>query len=106
MCVEGAMLAEQSDAELITGFLGGDYGSYVELIERYTEKAFNLAFRFTRNREDAEEVLQDVFVTVYCKLNRFEGKAAFSSWLYRITVNTALMLLRKKRQTPTVSVED
>ena len=100
------MIQNMSDKELIAGFLAGEQECYLELIERYTDKAFNLAFRYTRNQEDAEEVLQDVFVTVYNKLGNFEGKAAFSSWLYRITVNTALMLIRKKKQTPTVSVEE
>lgn len=100
------MLNKKSDNELIQGFLGGEQDCYLELVERYTEKAFNLAFRFTRNNEDAEEVLQDVFLTVYKKLGAFEGKSAFSSWLYRITVNTALMLIRKKKQTPSVSIEE
>lgn len=100
------MLNKLSDQELIQGFLGGSNDHYVEITERYTEKVFNLAFRFTRNEEDAEEVLQDVFVTVYRKLGAFEGKSAFSSWLYRVTANTALMLIRKRKQTPTVSVEE
>ncbi len=100
------MLDKKSDKELIQEFLAGNQDCYIELTERYTEKAFNLAFRFTRNHEDAEEVLQDVFVTIYKKLGAFEGKSAFSSWLYRITVNTALMLIRKRKQTPTISVEE
>jgi len=100
------MLNKLSDKELIEGFLAGNADHYVEITERYTEKVFNLAFRFTRNQEDSEEVLQDVFVTVYNKLEAFEGKAAFSSWLYRVTVNTALMLIRKRKQSPTISVEE
>ncbi|MCB0339620.1 MAG: sigma-70 family RNA polymerase sigma factor, partial [Bdellovibrionales bacterium] len=99
-------IEHRSDKELIAAFRAGDESSYVELISRYTDKAFNLAIRLTRNREDAEEVIQDVFVTVYRKIAKFEGKSAFSSWLYRITVNTALMLIRKKRQKPTVSVDE
>ena len=62
--------------------------------------------RIARNQEDAEEIIQDVFVTVYRKIDRFEGKSAFSSWLYRITVNTAFMKLRKRKQSPAVSLED
>ncbi len=100
------MLNTLSDNELIEKFQGGDQDSYVELISRYTEKVFNLALRLTRNQEDAEEVIQDVFLTVYRKIDAFEGKAAFSSWLYRITVNTAFMALRKRKQHPTISMEE
>jgi len=100
------MLNKLNDQELIQGFLGGNQDAYVELTERYTEKVFNLAFRFTRNEEDAEEVMQDVFVTVYRKLDAFEGKSAFSSWLYRVTANTALMLIRKRKQNQTISMEE
>lgn len=96
----------KGDSILVADFLNGDESSYVELISRYSDKVFNLALRLTRNREDAEEVLQDAFVTVYHKLASFEGKSAFSSWLYRITVNTAFMLLRKRKQHQAISIED
>jgi len=94
------------DLILIEQFTKGCIGSYEELISRYETKVHNLAMRLTRNSEDAEEVLQDVFMTVYRKIEGFEGKAKFSSWLYRITVNAAFMKLRKRRQDKTVSVED
>ena len=100
------MKVELLDVELIKNFKAGDERSFVELIERYTQKVHNLAMRITRNEEDAEEVLQDTFVTVYKKVDKFEGKSAFSSWLYRITVNAAFMKLRKRRQTPAISLED
>ncbi|MDZ4787138.1 MAG: sigma-70 family RNA polymerase sigma factor [bacterium] len=100
------MLENKSDKELIESFLAGNQDCYIELTERYTEKVFNLAFRFTRNKEDAEEVIQDVFITLHRKAGAFEGKSAFSSWLYRITVNTALMLIRKRKQTPAISIEE
>jgi RNA polymerase sigma-70 factor (ECF subfamily) len=67
---------------------------------------FSLASRLTRNTEDAEEVLQDVFVTVHRKIASFEGKSSFSSWLYRVTVNAAFMKLRKRRQDTSISLED
>lgn len=95
-----------TDNELIERFRKGCTVSFEELISRYETKAHNLAMRLTRNAEDAEEVLQDVFVTVYRKIDGFEGKAKFSSWLYRITVNAAFMKLRKRRQDQTVSFED
>ena len=97
---------EVSDNDLIEKFRGGCLFSFEELISRYETKVHNLAMRLTRNSEDAEEVLQDVFVTVYRKIEGFQGKAKFSSWLYRITVNAAFMKLRKRKQDQSVSFDD
>jgi RNA polymerase sigma-70 factor, ECF subfamily len=96
----------KSDVELIEEFKAGNQKSFEELIQRYSTKAFSLASRLTRNQEDAEEVLQDVFVTVYRKIGSFQGKSTFSSWLYRVTVNAAFMKLRKKKQDQSVPMED
>lgn len=95
-----------TDAMLIAQFRKGSLAAFEEIVARYEAKVFNLAMRFTRNQEDAEEVLQDVFTTIYKKLAGFEGKSAFSSWLYRIIVNAAFMKLRKRKQNTTVSIED
>ncbi|MCB0358935.1 MAG: sigma-70 family RNA polymerase sigma factor [Bdellovibrionales bacterium] len=95
-----------TDSALIEQFLAGDHLSYEQLLSRYETKVFNLALRLTRNIEDAEEVLQDVFVTVFRKLEGFEGKAKFSSWLYRIAVNASFMKLRKRKQNKAVSIND
>ena len=97
---------EPTDLQLVAKFKKGDLDAFQEIVSRYETKAFNLAMGFTRNMEDAEEVLQDVFVTIYRKINGFQGKSAFSSWLYRITVNAAFMKLRKRKQNQTVSIED
>lgn len=95
-----------NDIDLVESFRAGESASFLELLNRYTQKVHNLAMRITRNPEDAEEVLQDVFVTVYKKIDKFEGKSAFSSWLYRITVNTSFMKLRKRRQNQSISLEE
>lgn len=95
-----------TDEILVKRFRKGCEASFAEMICRYEAKVHNLAMRLTRNPEDAEEVLQDVFITVYRKIDSFEGKAKFSSWLYRITVNAAFMKLRKKKQEKAVSMED
>ncbi len=100
------MLEKKNDQELIQEFKKGNKDSFEELVSRYSNKAFSLATRLTRNQQDAEEVLQDVFVTVYRKIAGFEGKSSFSSWLYRVTVNAALMKLRKRRQDHSMSIED
>ena len=95
-----------SDVGLVDQFKEGNIAAFEEIITRYEAKVMNLALRFTRNQEDAEEVMQDVFTTVYRKIDGFRGQSAFSSWLYRIVVNAAFMKLRKKKQNQTVSMED
>lgn len=95
-----------SDADLIERFRTGSTEAFEELVTRYEAKVFNLALRFTRNQEDAEEVLQDVFATIYKKIAGFQGKSAFSSWLYRVIVNAAFMKLRKRKQQQSMSLED
>ena len=97
---------EISDEELIIDFVKGNDISFQSLVDRYKSKVYSLAMRLTKNQEDAEEVLQDVFITVYRKIDGFEGKSKFSSWLYRITVNSAFMKLRKRKQERYISIED
>jgi RNA polymerase sigma-70 factor, ECF subfamily len=99
-------VVERSDNMLIEGFLAGSINEFEELISRYETKVYNLSFRLTKNQEDAQEVLQDVFVTLYKKLPGFEGKSAFSSWLYRITVNASFMKLRKRKNQTLVSFDE
>jgi len=94
------------DLELVKKFKKGSLEAYNELVSRHESKVFNLVLKFTRNQEDAEEVLQDVFITIYRKIDGFQGKSAFSSWMYRIAVNAAFMKLRKRKQYSTVSIED
>ncbi|HMO19046.1 MAG TPA: sigma-70 family RNA polymerase sigma factor [Oligoflexia bacterium] len=95
-----------SDEVLIKKIAKGCEQSFAEVIARYETKVLNLAMRLTRNAEDAEEVLGDVFITVYRKIGSFEGKAKFSSWLYRITVNAAFMKLRKNKQEKAISLDE
>jgi RNA polymerase sigma-70 factor, ECF subfamily len=95
-----------SDIELVKQFNKGSHDAFNELYLRYEEKAYNLAMRLVRNKEDAEEVIQEVFITVYRKLNGFEGKSQFSSWLYRVTTNCAFMKLRKRKSQVTTSLDE
>lgn len=99
-------LTQATDQDLVKLLIKGSSDALNEVMERYEEKVFNLAMRHTRNQQDAEEVLQDVFTTVYRKIKSFQGKAAFSSWLYRITVNAAFMKLRKRKQEQAIPMED
>ena len=100
------MSQTKSDLLLIKEWRHGDASSYEELTKRYAAKIYSLALRLMKDPEDAEEVLQDVFVTIYRKIESFEGKSSFSSWLYRVTFNAALMKLRKRRTANSISLED
>src|SRR2546425_12021370 len=71
-----------------------DERAVAELADNYGAKIYQLAFRYLRNKEDAEEVTQDVLFKVYRKVDAFRGDAALSSWIYRITFNTAMSRLR------------
>jgi RNA polymerase sigma-70 factor (ECF subfamily) len=72
----------------------GDESALRDLAEAYGSKIYQLAFRYLRNKEDAEEVMQDVLFKVYRKVGAFRGDAALSSWIYRITFNAAMSRLR------------
>ena len=97
---------EITDVELLNKFQKGCNSSYEQLVRKYQAKVHSLALRLTKNTEDAEEVLQDVFITIYKKAASFQGKAKFSSWLYRITCNASFMKLRKNKQEQAIAVED
>jgi RNA polymerase sigma-70 factor (ECF subfamily) len=85
------------DRQLIARLQSGDESAVKELGERYGSRIYQLAFRQMKNREDAEEVTQDVLLKVHRKVGSFRGDAALSSWIYRITFNTAMSRLRTNR---------
>ena len=85
------------DRELLRRLRAGDDSAVNELADRYSSRIFQLAMRHMKNREDAEEVTQDVLMKVYLKIDAFRGDAALSSWIYRITFNTAMSRLRSNR---------
>ena len=85
------------DSELLERLKAGDEHAIGDLADAYGGKIYQLAFRYLRNREDAEEVAQDVLFKVSRKVGEFRGDAALSSWIYRITFNTAMSRLRTAR---------
>jgi len=85
------------DIELVNKAKQGDNIAMGILVNRYSKRVYNLALRIVRNKEEAEDVLQDTFLTVVAKLHTFDGRSSFFTWLYRIATNSALMLLRKKK---------
>lgn len=87
----------KQDRQLIARLQADDQTAVHELTERYGSRIYQLALRHMKNREDAEEVTQDVLMKVYRKVGAFRGDAALSSWIYRITFNTAMSKLRNTR---------
>src|SRR6185503_20247936 len=86
-----------NDNEIISKVLSGDQQAYALLVNRYQSYVFTLTLRFTKNREDAEEVAQDIFIKAYRALSDFKGNSKFSTWLYTIVNNTCITFLRKKK---------
>jgi RNA polymerase sigma-70 factor (ECF subfamily) len=89
---------ELSDRALVTQARSGDPDAYGVLVERHSRIVFRLAFRMTGNREDAEDVVQDAFLRAYRQLGRFDQRAEFGTWLYRIATNRALDMIRVRRR--------
>jgi RNA polymerase sigma-70 factor (ECF subfamily) len=98
-------VSDATDELLITTAKSGDHPAFVELWTRHSKTAFNMAYRITGNRDDAEDVVQDAWMKAYTHLNTFDGRAKFSTWLTRIAINSALMILRRKRARPETSME-
>ena len=88
---------ELTDTEIIKRVLAGEQAFFAQLVQRYQSYVFTLVLRFTDNREDAEEISQDVFVKAYRSLADFRGDAKFSTWLYTIVRTSCITFLRKKR---------
>jgi len=90
------VVTQLDDDQLVPKLQARDEAALEALMVQYQARVFGLALRLTGNRQDAEEVLQDVFVAVFQKIDGFRGDSKLSSWIYRITTNAALMRLRKR----------
>jgi RNA polymerase sigma-70 factor (ECF subfamily) len=88
---------EQTERELINRLRDGNHDAVADLAAEYGSKVYQLAYRYLKNREDAEEVTQDVLLRVFQRIDAFRGDAALSSWIYRITFNTAMSRLRSSK---------
>jgi RNA polymerase sigma-70 factor, ECF subfamily len=86
------------DFDLIDSVLDGNLKDFELLINKYQPSIFRLSIGLLHNREDAEELTQDVFIKLYLSLSTFNKKSAFSTWLYRLTINTCLNALKKKKK--------
>jgi RNA polymerase sigma-70 factor (ECF subfamily) len=86
-----------SEEKLIASARAGSRTAFGELVHRHSHRVYGMSFKILKNREDAEDNLQNVFCKAYGKIGQFEGNSQFSTWLVRIAINEALMMLRKRR---------
>lgn len=91
------MRDNQTDLELIDHVLSGTAAAFSELVSRHQRYVFTLALRFTKSREDAEEIAQDCFVKAYRSLATFQRTSKFTTWLYGIVYHTSMTFLRRKK---------
>jgi len=93
------------DADLVLKAQQGDIPAFEELVERYHGKIYGLTYNMTSNREDAEDLTQDVFVKAFEALPRFKGKSSFYTWIYRIAVNKTINYRKKRNRKRTLSLD-
>lgn len=98
--------AGPSDVDLVLRSRQGDTEAYSELITRYQKKIYALVYNMTSHRQDAEDLVQDVFVKAYASLKHFQGNSSFYTWVYRIAVNRTINFLKKRSRRAGVSLDD
>lgn len=100
-------MSKVEDQIYINKVLNGDVSSFSILVDRYKDLIFTIAIRILKNREEAEEVSQDVFVKIFKSLSKFKGDSKFSTWIYKIAYNTCLDVLKKyNRQNNFIPIEE
>ncbi|MEJ5265571.1 MAG: sigma-70 family RNA polymerase sigma factor [Bacteroidales bacterium] len=85
-----------NDEDIVTLVLAGRTDLFALLVDRYKDRVFQTCMGFLHNRQEAEDLAQEIFIQVYVSLSGFKRRSAFSTWLYRIVINAALNMLRKK----------
>ena len=96
---------EMSDEMLVSIAKSGDAKAFVELSKRHASKVYQATYRVTRNRQDAEDALQDSLLKAFTHMKNFEERSSFSTWLTRIAINSALMILRKTRNCHEIPID-
>ena len=94
------------EEQLVKDLQAGKVSSFEQLASLYQKKIYTLSFNLTRNATDSQDVTQEVLLTLFKKGHTFLGKSAFSSWVYRITLNASYMKLRTRKKEPNLSIED
>ncbi|MBQ1333839.1 MAG: sigma-70 family RNA polymerase sigma factor, partial [Clostridia bacterium] len=86
------------EISIIKQVLGGDADAFEHIVKKYEKKVYNLALRYLKNRDDALDLSQEVFIQVYNNLAQFRGDSQFSTWIYRVTYNKCVDMLRKTQK--------
>ena len=94
-----------SESLSLQALRSGDRAEFARLVETYSGVIYRLALKMLGNPQDAEDILQETFIKAYRGLAKFDGRSSLSTWLYRITINEALMMLRRRKQAE-VSIEE
>ena len=97
---------EISNSELVRKSQFGDKAAFEQLVIRHQELVFSLAYKLTGNREMANDVAQEAFIRAWKAIEKFRGDSTFSTWIYRITVNTAWTLRKKAKKHNTLNIDD
>lgn len=98
--------ASRRDEQLVAAIRAGSGDAFEKLQKLYSHRLYRRIFSITRNREDAEDVLQDTFLRAFLRIDTFEGKSQFVTWLTTIAINSARMCLRKRRRRVEVSLQE
>lgn len=100
-------MAEQNEVmTLVEKAQSGDSNAFGELIMRHERFVYNVVYRMLPNKEDAEDISQEVFIKAYKYIGKFDGKASFSTWIYKIAVNTCIDEIRKRKGKETISMNN
>ena len=97
---------KEIEEALVKDFQAGNLDAYDKIVELYQKRIYALSFNLMRNQMDAQDVAQEVLLTLFKKIHTFQGKSAFSSWVYRITLNSSYMKLRSKKKEPKISIDE
>ena len=97
---------EQNEQKLIARASGGDPAAFNQLMAMHEKRMYAVALRMFANREDAQDCLQEAMLRVYRAIGSFKGQSSFSTWVYRITMNTCLDELRRKKNRPNTSLDN
>mgnify|MGYP006129411385 CR=1 FL=1 len=98
--------ADSTDSQLIELVNAGHTNAFNSLVLRYRDRVFSVVYNMTSNREDANDITQDVFVKAFHNIHRFQQKSTFFTWLYRIAVNTGISFIKKNRNRQFFSLEN
>lgn len=98
--------SREEDTQMVLAVREGDTTAYRGLVEKYQERVYHMVYGMLRNQEDARDITQDAFVKAYDNLQKFRLESSFYTWIYRIAMNLAIDLLRKRKRRPVTDFDE